>query len=408
MSISRLLEEIDSLAAFSAAPAPAVTRVVFSEEDSKARTWLKARFEEAGLRVRHDAIGNTFARWEGSDPSRKPVATGSHIDAIPNAGKYDGVIGVLGALDAFRSLRESGFSPKAPMEIVLFTSEEPTLFGIGCLGSRLLSGSLSPEAAATLRDRNGKSLDDWRHEAGFAGDLKDAALPIGHFAAFVELHIEQGPLLEREKLAIGIVEKIAAPAAWRVRLEGEGGHAGAVLMPGRRDALLGGAETALAVERLVNTLGSDDGVGTTGVFHVKPGAINSVPLECVLEIDIRDTDHAARLAVEAALKSEIQNIATSRKLEVTVEVINSDPPAICDSGVISVIEAASENLPHRRMISRAYHDSLFLSRIAPTSMIFIPCRNGYSHRPDEYSKPEDIEKGVQVLARTLAALAGTT
>ncbi len=404
--LSRLLEEIETLAAFSAAPAPAVTRVVFSGEDRRARTWLKTRFQEAGLSVREDAIGNTFAQWEGSDASRKPVATGSHVDAIPNAGKYDGVIGVLGALEAFRSLRESGFSPKAPLEIVLFTSEEPTLFGIGCLGSRLLSGSLSPQAAMTLKDRQGKSLDDWRTEAGFSGPLDDVPLQAGHFEAFVELHIEQGPLLERENLSIGIVEKIAAPAAWRVHFQGEGGHAGAVLMPDRRDALLGGAETALAVERLVKTLGSEDGVGTTGVFHVEPGAINSVPFQCVLEIDIRDTDHQARLAVEEALKSEIQTIATRRKLEPTVQVINSDPPAICDSHVISTIEAATENLPHLRMISRAYHDSLFLSRIAPTAMIFIPCRQGFSHRPDEFSKPEDIETGVKVLAKTLAALAG--
>ncbi len=406
ISIGRLLKEIETLAAFSAAPAPAVTRIVFSEEDRAARTWLKARFEEAGLIVREDPVGNTFARWEGSDSSRKPVATGSHIDAIPNAGKYDGVIGVLGALEAFRALKESGFTPKAPLEIVLFTSEEPTLFGIGCLGSRLLSGSLSPSAAASLCDRDGKSLEAWRAEAGFLSSLDDAPLQAGHFEAFVELHIEQGPILERERHSIGIVEKIAAPAAWRVRFEGEGGHAGAVLMPDRRDALLGGAETALMVERLVKTLGSEDGVGTTGVFQIAPGAINSVPFECVLEIDIRDTDHTARLAVEEALRAEIENIAVQRKLVADIHVINSDPPAICDSHIISIIEAASEDLPHRRIISRAYHDSLFVSRIAPTAMMFIPCRAGISHRPDEFSKPEDIELGVRVLAKSLAALAG--
>ncbi len=406
ISISRLSEEIETLATFSAAPAPAVTRVVFSEEDRTARKWLKDRFENAGLSVREDAVGNTFARWEGSDASRKPVATGSHIDAIPNAGKYDGVVGVLGALEALRSLRESGFTPKAPLEIVLFTSEEPTLFGIGCLGSRLLSGSLSPHAAEALRDRNGKSLNEWRTEAGYPGSLHDVPLQPGHFEAFVELHIEQGPILERENLSIGIVEKIAAPAAWRVTFKGEGGHAGAVLMPDRRDALLGGAETALSVERAVKTLGSENGVGTTGVFRVEPGAINSVPFECVLEIDLRDTDHLARLAVEEALRAEIKIIAARRKLDVGIEVINSDPPAACDSRVIATIEAATEHLPHRRMISRAYHDSLFISRLAPTAMIFIPCREGFSHRPDEFSKPEDIENGVRVLEQSLAALAG--
>lgn len=407
IDITRLSTEIDALALFSETPQPAVTRLVFSKEDLKARKMLAGLFDQAGLKVRTDAVGNTFARWEGSDSKRKPVATGSHIDAIPNAGKYDGVLGVLGALEALRGLKSAGFRPAASIEIILFTSEEPTRFGLGCLGSRLMCGRLTPEQAAKLRNPEDKSLDDLRAEAGFHGEVSSVAMKPGIYDAFVELHIEQGPILEKENLDIGIVEKIAAPAALRVHLEGEGGHAGAMLMPVRRDASLGGAEIALAVERLVKTLGSPDGVGTTGIFKIQPGAINSVPFAATLEIDIRDTDFHARQAVEEALRAEIVDICKRRQLLHRIETINSDPPAICDPRLIEAAESAAKDagFSHRRMVSRAYHDSLFMALLCPIEMIFIPCRGGWSHRPDEYSSPEQIAKGVEVLARTLARLA---
>jgi ureidoglycolate amidohydrolase len=173
----RLISEIEALAAISDAEAPAVTRVVFTPTDLKARAWLRARCEEAGLSVRQDAIGNTFARWIGSDPTLPAVGTGSHIDAIPNAGKYDGVVGVLGGLEAIRSLGRSGFGPRHSIELLLFTSEEPTRFGIGCLGSRMLSGALSPEAARQLKDSEGTSLDEVRKGANLRGELEAVKLP---------------------------------------------------------------------------------------------------------------------------------------------------------------------------------------------------------------------------------------
>src|ERR1700693_2629771 len=186
----RLLSEIDALASFSDAEAPAVTRIVFTPTDLKARVWLKARCEETGLTVRHDAVGNIFARWDGSNPSAPVVGTGSHIDAIPNAGKYDGVVGVLGGLEAIRALRQSGFRPTHPIELLIFTAEEPTRFGIGCLGSRLLSGTLSPDAARKLTDSDGGTLDEVRRRAGFLGELEEVKLPSGYFNVFIELLIE--------------------------------------------------------------------------------------------------------------------------------------------------------------------------------------------------------------------------
>src|ERR1700738_3703603 len=227
----RLTSEIEELALISDAEAPAVTRIVFTPTDLSARAWFKARCKEAGLAIRQDAVGNIFARWNGQNASAAAVGTGSHIDAIPNAGKYDGVVGVLGGLEAIRALQQSGFIPKRSIELILFTSEEPTRFSIGCLGSRLLSGSLSGDAAKKLTDKDGASIEQVRRAAGFQGELETVKLPVGYYEAFVELHIEQGPLLEEKQIPLGIVTKIAAPSSFRIFIEGAaGGHAGGVLM----------------------------------------------------------------------------------------------------------------------------------------------------------------------------------
>ncbi len=409
MSISvdqnRLLAEIEELASISDAEAPAVTRIVFTPTDIRARGWLKTRCEEAGLTVRQDAIGNTFARWKGSDPAAPAIGTGSHIDAIPNAGKYDGVVGVLGGLGAIRALQASGFRPRNSIELLVFTSEEPTRFGIGCLGSRMLCGSTPPEAARRLKDNDGASLEDVRRGAGFHGELEEIELAPGHYRAFVELHIEQGPLLEREQIPLGVVTNIAAPASFRVTLEGAGGHAGGVLMPVRRDALCAAAELVLAVEDAARTSGAADTVATVGICEVFPGAVNSIPSRVRLSIDIRDTDAERRDRAMQKIENAAQSISSQRKVAIHTELLNSDAPAICGEAVVAALSRACEKhgLKFLTVPSRAYHDSLFMSRIAPTGMLFIPCRGGYSHRPDEYASPEDIARGALVLAETLAA-----
>ncbi len=286
----RLDSDFEQLATFSDTAAPAVTRIVFSEVDRQARAWLKERCAAAGLQVREDAVGNMFARWDSVEGSGQAIGTGSHIDAIPNAGKYDGTVGVLGGLEAIRALKECGFTPRLPIELLLFTSEEPTRFGIGCLGSRLLSGVLSEAQASALRDRNGESLGEAKQAAGFSGSIASVRLPSGYYAAFIELHIEQGPILERTQTQAGLVTSIAAPASMRIVLEGEGGHAGAVLMPQRRDALTGAAEVILQVEAMARATGAIDSVATTGLCDVFPGAVNSIPSRVSLGLDIRDTD----------------------------------------------------------------------------------------------------------------------
>jgi ureidoglycolate amidohydrolase len=402
----RLNRELDELGAISAEPAPVVTRVVFTEADLRGRRFVKNLCLEAELEVREDPIGNTFARWTGSEPDLPAVATGSHIDAIPNAGRFDGTVGVLGGLEAIRSLQRAGFRPRRSLELIVFTSEEPTRFGIGCFGSRMMAGALPVAAGDKLRDADGRSLDEVRRAAGFTGDLSVVPLSKNRYSAFIELHIEQGPVLEHERVDIGIVTAIAAPATLRIDVEGEGGHAGAVLMPRRRDAFLAAAEIALAVESAAKSTGAVDTVATTGICDIFPRAVNSIPSRSRMEIDVRDIDGARRDAVLARICRAAEEIAARRNVTLRSELLNADPPAQCDPAAIAALEAAcrTHGARYRFLISRAYHDSLFMSLVAPTAMLFIPSRDGISHRPDEYSSPEAIARGALVLAETLSRL----
>ena len=409
------------------APATAVTRIVFTPRDLEARTYITTLATAAGFQIRTDAIGNTFIRFHGSDPTLPAVGTGSHTDAIPHAGMYDGTVGVLGGLEAMRSLKESGFTPHRSIELLVLTSEEPTRFGIGCIGSRLLGNVLDPTTADALPDRlpetdpqatTGLTLHDVRTAAGFSAPLNTVPLPPRYYHAWVELHIEQGPLLEREGIPIGIVTNIAAPASYRYEITGFGGHAGALLMPDRRDALCTAAEVILSVER--HTLAANaaaksagqsgvDSVATIGTIAVHPGAVNSVPSRVTLMLDIRDTDVSRRNQILSALHADIASIQSRRHVTITEQQINADVPAISDPHIVRTLEqiCTTHSIPCKKMVARAYHDTSFMARIAPVAMLFIPCRNGVSHRPDEYATPEAITLGTRILALALSQLSST-
>jgi ureidoglycolate amidohydrolase len=415
---SRLFGELKALAAFTdAEPAPegtAVTRIVFTPDDLRARAWLKTLAAAEGFTLREDAAGNTFIRWSGTEPNLPAVATGSHTDAIPHAGMYDGTVGVLGGLEAMRALKRSGYTPRRSIELVMLTSEEPTRFGIGCIGSRLMSGTLDSVRADKLPDLLSKNDEDGqatlakvRATAGFSGRLESVKLPPNHYHAWVELHIEQGPILEREKIPIGLVTDIAAPASYRFTITGFGGHAGALLMPDRKDALCAAAELILSIERHALATGAIDTVATVGTCDVHPGAVNSVPSRVILQLDIRDTDPTRRERVMYAVRGDIAELIRRRRVTIAEDRINADAPAQSSPHIIQLLEkiCAEQNIPCKKMVSRAYHDSLFMARIAPIAMIFIPCRNGVSHRPDEYAAPADIALGTNILAATLAKLA---
>ena len=413
---ARLMSELATLATFTNAEpvsnGTAVTRVVFSPDDLRARAWLKQLATAEGFEVRDDAVGNLFIRWTGTDPDLPAVATGSHTDAIPHAGMYDGTVGVLGGLEAMRALKRSGFQPRRSIELVMFTSEEPTRFGIGCLGSRLLSGTLDPKQADALREANepadtAQTLAQVRTAAGFTGDLASVKLAPNHYHAWLELHIEQGPLLEREGIPLGIVTSIAAPAGYRFTISGLGGHAGALLMPDRKDALCAAAELILSIEKHTLATRTIDTVATVGTCDVHPGAVNSVPSRVVLQLDIRDTDPTRRESVMQAVRRDLEELRQRRSVIITEQFINADAPAQSSPHIVELIEevCAAQGISPKKMVSRAYHDSLFMARIAPIAMLFIPCRNGVSHRPDEYATPADTTLGVQVLATVLAKLA---
>jgi ureidoglycolate amidohydrolase len=408
---TRLQKELNTLATFtSAEPASegtAVTRIVFSDDDLRARAWLKELAVVEGFEVRDDAVGNIFIRWAGTEPNLPAVATGSHTDAIPHAGMYDGTVGVLGGLEAMRALKRTGLRLRRSIELIMFTSEEPTRFGIGCLGSRLLSGTLDPGRADALEDKEEASLSTVRTTAGFAGSLSSVRLRPNHYHAWIELHIEQGPLLEREKIPIGLVTSIAAPAGYRFTITGFGGHAGALLMPDRKDALCAAAEVILSIEKHALATGAIDTVATVGTCDVHPGAVNSVPSRVVLQLDIRDTDPDRRETVMQAVRRDCEELRQRRKVAITEELVNADAPAQSSRHTIQLLEeiCVEQGIAYKKMVSRAYHDSLFMARVAPIAMIFIPCRDGVSHRPDEYASPADISLGTQILAQTLAKLA---
>jgi N-carbamoyl-L-amino-acid hydrolase len=394
------------LARFSDDPAPAVKRVLYTPTDLAGRAYVHELARAAGLSLRVDAIGNAFYRLEGRQ-ALPAVATGSHLDAIPNAGRFDGTVGVLGGIAALESISRAGIVPRRPLEVIAFTSEEPTRFGIGCVGSRLLAGAITADDVRALRDAEGRAFEEVRAEAGFSGALEEVPLVPGHFHAFVELHVEQGPVLEREGVAIGAVSAIAAPASYEVIVRGEGGHAGGALMPTRRDALCAAAELVIAVEDAAKRSSTGDTVGTVGICRVFPGAVNGIPNRVELTIDLRDTALSARDAAFARIEDAIARIQNERGVTIALRTLNADPPATSDPRIVDAVEASARalGLSSMRLPSRAYHDALFLARVAPMGMIFVPSAGGLSHRPDEHTSPEEVARGAEVLARTMLQLA---
>jgi hydantoinase/carbamoylase family amidase len=402
-----LHDAIAELATYNDDPAAGgITREVFTPTYERSVEFVSGLMRDVGLDVRRDAFGNLYGRLEGTDPSLPAVRTGSHVDTTLNAGRYDGVVGVLGAIEAVGPLRDRGL--RRAVEIVAFAGEEPR-FASGCIGSRAVMGELSRADLDRLVDRDDVSLAQALAGAGFDPDALDTALwDPASVHAFVELHIEQGIVLESSGEGIGVVTAIAAPHDLRITLRGAADHAGATPMALRRDALAGAAEAMVELEQLA--IGSPSGttVGTVGVMRVRPGAINVVPGEVEFDVDVRDSDAQARQAVVDGLLAAVGELATRRGLTAVVEEIVRDEPGTCAPFILEAADAACASLgiTGRHMISGAYHDALILSRRIPVGMLFVPSAGGISHHPDEYSGPEDIERGAAVLGEVLITLAG--
>jgi hydantoinase/carbamoylase family amidase len=406
--VSALDDAIAELARFNDDPeAGGITREVYTPTYATALEWVAARMREAGLETRLDAVGNLFGRWSCADPDAAVVVTGSHVDTTLNAGAYDGVLGVLGAIEAVRALRAAGVAPRRSIDVVAWAGEEPR-FGTGCVGSRAAAGELERADLDRLVDRGGTSMAAALREAGFDPDrLADARIDPDAVHALVELHIEQGIVLETHGEQVGVVTAIAAPHDFRLTFRGAATHAGATPMGLRRDALAGAAEAMVALERAARESPSGTTVGTVGVLRARPGAINVVPGEVELDVDVRDSDLAAREHVVAAIVAVAREVGERRGLEVEVSPIVEDVPVTCDERVVQAAEAACRELDlrYRTMTSGAYHDAMIMGRRVPVGMIFVPSAGGVSHHPDEYTAPEDLDRGVRVLAGTLARLA---
>ncbi len=385
-----------------------LTREVYTAEYSQAVAFVTALMEEVGLEVREDAAGNLFGRWAGSEPDAPAVWTGSHFDTTLNAGAYDGVLGVLGAIAAVGQLREAGFVPRASIEVIGFAGEEPR-FGAGCIGSRAMIGALTRAELDSMVDRHGVSIAAAMESVGLDPD----AIALAQFdpagvAGFVELHIEQGAVLEQRGIGLGVVERIAAPHQLRVSFTGKARHAGSTPMSLRADALCGAAELVLAVERLARDSASGTTVGTVGTVAVAPGAVNVIPGEVILDVDVRDVVLKARESVVSAVEAAVAEIGARRGLETATRQMVFDTPAPCDPRIVATIRAvcAESDIAYLDMASGAYHDAMVLGAKVPIGMIFVPSRDGLSHHPDEFTQPAQLELGVEVLAGTLAKLAG--
>jgi len=405
----KLHERIEELAAIdSAHEGGGLTREVYTPEYARAVELVGGWMREAGLEVREDTVGNLFGRWPGSAPELPRILTGSHFDTTLNAGKYDGVLGVLGAIEAVAILRAAGFAPRRGIELVGFAGEEPR-FGAGCVGSRAMVGALTREDLDRMADRDGVTIAEAMRGVGLDPDRIAAARidPAG-YDSLIELHIEQGAVLEHRGIPIGVVEHIAAPHDLRIELTGKASHSGSTPMELRRDELTGASELVLEVERLARQSPSGVTVGTVGVLEVSPGAVNVVPGQVRMDIDIRDSDLEAREAVIDGVLAGLDAIAERRGLAVNVTPITRDDPAACDPRIVEAVRNACEALgtPYLGMTSGAYHDSMVLGSQLPIGMIFVPSRDGISHHPDEYTAPEELELGVGVLAGALERLAG--
>jgi hydantoinase/carbamoylase family amidase len=388
-------------------PGGGLTREVYTADYDRAVDYVSELMRDAGLAVRLDAAGNLFGLWEGNAPGAARVLTGSHFDTTLNAGRYDGVVGVLGAIEAVRRLRVAGVGPRRGIEVVGFAGEEPR-FGAGCIGSRAMTATITRSELDAMHDRDGVSVAEAMRQVGLDPDrLAEARLDTTTVHAFVELHIEQAAVLETAGLQVGVVSHIAAPHDLRVALRGSAMHAGATPMRLRRDALVGAAEAALELERLALASRSGTTVGTVGVLRISPSAVNVIPGEVQMDVDIRDSDAEAREQVVAAFEAKLEELAARRGLELAVSTLVRDEPAACSPLVVDAVRAACEEAGVRftEMISGAYHDAMVLGAEVPIGMIFVPSAGGLSHHPDEYTAPEEIDRGVAVLAGTLARLA---
>ncbi len=400
----RLQETLAKLSEFGRNPDGGVTRWGFSEEDMAARRYVIGLMEDAGLKVRVDPAGNIFGRREGSD-KLPAILFGSHIDSVLHGGNYDGDVGSLGAIEVMRSLKDRDVQTRHPLEAVIWTNEEGNHFGVGTLGSGIAAGDIGPEVLERKDDQT-LTLADWLRKYGQdPAHLTDARIAKGSLAAYVELHIEQGPKLDAEKIPIGVVQGIVGLKRWQCVSSGMANHAGTTPMDRRRDALAASSRMVLAVREIVRSETGQQ-VGTVGYMKVEPGAINVIPGRTEFPVELRDLEMATVDRMWTKIQSAIEKIAAEERVGTQCKQIENVEPARSDLGIQKVIRQSAQalGLATLDLPSGAVQDAQEVARVAPMGMIFIPSRDGISHSPKEYSAPPDIANGAEVLYRTILEL----
>jgi N-carbamoyl-L-amino-acid hydrolase len=408
VSLPRLQNRVLALARFGALPGGGVTRMCWSPPHEEARAWLLGELKVAGLSTWVDPAGNVFGALgaDGLTPGAPVVLTGSHIDTVPEGGILDGALGVLAGLECLHVIRESGTSTARPLAVAAWSDEEGRYGSL--FGSRAFCGRLDAAAIPTMAAVDGDRLVDAMRRAGFdALRAPEAAAPRGSVAAYVELHIEQGPRLEEAGIPIGVVEAIVGVRRARVVFHGQADHAGTTPMERRRDAFLAAADYALKARDLVVTRGGARAVTNVGVVQVHPGASNIVPGRAELVHEMRDPDAAVLGRLARECEALAREVASARGITVEVRPMSATTPAPCAPRVQTTIEAACAalGLTSQRLYSAAGHDAQNLADVTESGMIFIPSRGGRSHRVDEMSDWDAIERGTNVLLHTLLRLA---
>jgi beta-ureidopropionase / N-carbamoyl-L-amino-acid hydrolase len=403
INLARLRRDLEELGEIGTTPEGGVWRSSFSEADMEARRWYVRRLEEAGLHHWIDAAGNIYARVGEGGPA---VIAGSHLDSVPNGGRFDGALGVMAALECLRTIKDHGEQPRLPIEAVAFTDEEGR-FG-GFVGSFAVIGTMTYEEILRRRDLRGMPLADAMRQVGLdPTNIGAARRDPKDIKAYVELHIEQGPILESLSVPIGVVQGIVAGSRTWITFHGRADHAGTTPMAMRQDAFLGAADFGLRVRDLVLTEGSGTTVGTVGAMDLKPGASNIVPDTAFLTLDLRDISGAVLQRLLERVGALAQEIADKWDLRVTVERMRLSEAAQMSPHIQAVIDEVARDLGHKThwMNSGAGHDAQVMAKISEAGMIFVPSRQGRSHSPAEFTDWDQVENGANVLLYTLLRLA---
>ncbi|RIK99233.1 MAG: Zn-dependent hydrolase [Proteobacteria bacterium] len=400
----RLWGTIHETARFGATPKGGVRRLTLGEEDKQARDWFRAACEAAGCEVHVDALGTMFALRPGRDMTKPPLGIGSHLDTQPTGGKYDGVLGTLAALEVVRTLNAAGIETEIPLCVVNWTNEEGSRFAPAMMASGTYAGDFTTEDILARKDADGVTVAEALEAIGYRGSEAVGARRLG---AFIELHIEQGPILEAEGKTIGVVHNGQGIIWYDGRLTGFASHAGTTPMPLRRDALATFAEVVLAVERIARELGPE-AVGTIGEATIENASRNVVPGDLTFTLDVRSANAATLDKFDIMLRKVFEEIAARRKVAVELNQVWRKEPTQFDAKLVDAVEAAAKELGYgyRRITSGAGHDACNLATVMPAAMIFVPCKDGVSHNELEDATQADCAAGANVLLHTVLALAG--